>query len=248
MNNSLALNCLLIFCTSLLGGLAALIRAWSDEYLHLFVSFGAGIFLGTVFIHLLPESLAMAEHGQAGLTILGGYLLVFFVERVLNLAGDGGYDHNHMVVSITALVGLSVHSLIEGMGLVVTAADAHLSRAILVSILAHKMPAAFALGSLFMLAKLPRGKIIGLLVLFSLMTPAGAVLLAPLLPAGTGNVVSFLTGLTAGSFLYVATGDLLPEVFHTRERLWLKMALLILGIVVVGALGLASSEAEGLLH
>ncbi len=223
----------------------ALIRAWSDEYLHLFVSFGAGIFLGTVFIHLLPESLAMGEAAQTGLIVLGGYLLVFFVERIMNLSGDGGYDHNHKVVSMTVLIGLSVHSLIEGMGLVVTAADADLSRAILVSILAHKMPAAFALGSLFVLARIPRAKTIGLLVLFSLMTPAGAVLLAPLLPTGSG-VVSFLTGLTAGSFLYVATGDLLPEVFHTREKLWLKMALLVLGIMVVGYLGLAVHETEGL--
>jgi len=63
--------------------------------------------------------------------------------------------------------------------------------------------------------------------------------LAGLLLAGTGNVAAFLTGLTAGSFLYVATGDLLPEVFHTRERLWLKMGLLLLGIVIVGVLGLA---------
>lgn len=246
MNNSLAFDCLLIFGISLFGGLAALIRVWSDEYLHLFVSFGAGIFLGTVFIHLLPESMAMAGSGQAGLSVLCGYILVFFVERVLTLTGDGGYDHNHKVVSMTVLVGLSVHSLIEGMGLVVTAADAHLSRAILVSILAHKLPAAFALGCLFVLARIPRARTIMLLVLFSMMTPAGAVLLAPLLPAGTGSVVSFLTGLTAGSFLYVATGDLLPEVFHTRERLWLKMVLLILGIVVVGALGLASPETEGM--
>ena len=221
---------------TLLGGGIALIRVWSDEYLHLFISLGAGVFLGTVFVHLLPEALELESEYDSGLVLLIGYLVVFFLERVLNLVSKEGQDHGHRIVSITVFVGLSVHSLIEGMGLTVGMQNEGIGQVILISILAHKIPAAFALGCLFMLAKMSRAKVGGAILLFSLMTPLGAALFVPLASAASSEAVAIMTGLTAGSFLYVATGDLLPEVFHTRENRWLKLSLLVAGVALVALL------------
>jgi zinc and cadmium transporter len=228
---------LIVFLVALAGGIIALIRRWSDAGLHLFISFGAGIFLGTVFLHLLPEAFGHEHVGEASAFVLIGFLGIFLIERFLTLTGDGGYDHSHLVVSITALLGLSVHSVIEGFGLAVGAINESVGETILISVLAHKATAAFSLTSLFILAKMSRARSFWLLTLFACMTPLGTILLGPIL-AGSGNeIVAALTGLTAGSFLYVSTGELLPEVFHTREHRWWKLLLMTVGIVIMGYLG-----------
>ncbi len=237
MNPDLLLYSSLVFLATILGGLVALVRQWSDARLHLFVSFGAGIFLGTVFLHLLPEALSESHSHQVPYLVLTGFLLIFLIERFLFTRGDGGYDHSHRVISITAFLGLSVHSLIDGFGLAVGSHSEELGNVIFASIVAHKASAAFALCSLFVLAKIKRSTAISWLVLFSLVTPIGAFLFTPLFADGGHEMMAALTGLTAGSFLYIATGVLLPEVFHTRELRWWKLALLLCGIVIVLLIG-----------
>lgn len=237
MSQSLLVYISIIFAAAFVGGLVALFRRWTDELLHMFVSFGAGIFIGTVFLYLLPEAFSREYTSSAALFVLLGFMLIFFVEKFLFVRGTGGYDYNHMVISITAMVGLSLHSLIAGLGLAVSSHYPRLGSLIFISILAHKTTAAFSLTSLFLLAKISPKKSLSLLVLFSLMTPAGALLFAPLVPEQNNIVLALLMGLTAGTFLYVTVGELLPEVFHTVRNRWIKLLLLILGIIIMGVLG-----------
>jgi len=237
MSGNYLVYSLIVFLIALAGGTVALIRRWSDAGLHLFISFGAGIFLGTVFLHLLPEAFGHEHVGEAAVFVLVGFLLIFLIERFLSMTGDGSYDHSHLVVSITALLGLSVHSIIEGFGLAVGSINESIGEMILISVLAHKATAAFSLTSLFVLAKMSRAKSFLLLTLFACMTPIGTLLFAPFLSGSEGEMVAGLTGLTAGSFLYVATGELLPEVFHTKEHRWWKLILMVIGIVIMGYLG-----------
>jgi len=240
MSNSLLPYCLILFLAAFASGMVILVRRWSDELLHMFLAFGAGVFLGIVFIHLIPESFPDDQTATVGFFVLGGYLLLFFLERILFSRGDRGYEHSHEVLGITALVGLSVHSLIDGLGLAVTAADPHLGRLLFVSILAHKVPAAFALASLLILAKQSMRRITLYLLLFASMTPVGALLLAQVFVNGKQDVLVLMTGLVTGSFLYIATGELLPEAFHSRRRRWVNLVLVLLGIVAIGWLGLGT--------
>lgn len=234
MTERLLIYCGAIFVVSLAGGLIPLIRRWSDEWLHLFISFGAGIFLGVVFLHLLPEAMRQSESGAVPWLILGGFLLVLSIEKVLLRGEEPGYDQSHKVISMTALLGLSAHSVIAGIGLALGCRQGDLAQMIFISILAHKATAAFSLCTLFLLARLSRRKMIGMLLLFSLMTPAGALIIGPVLAGAGGEALSHLTALTTGTFMYVATADLLPEVFHTKEHRWSKLILLLIGIVAIG--------------
>ena len=239
MNGDIVIYSAVVFLVAFCGGMITLIKSWSDELLHLFLSFGAGIFLGVVFLHLMPEAVAHGHSVVVPTMVLVGYLLIFFLEKFLFSHGNGGAVHSHKIISITAMAGLSVHSLIEGLGLAVGSTDARLGAVILISILAHKATAAFSLTSLFVLGKFSRKKSVLLLLLFSLMTPLGALVMTPFFAYGSETVVEVLTGLTAGTFLWVATGDMLPEVFHTRDKRWAKLALLLTGIMIMFVLSLA---------
>ena len=65
------------------------------------------------------------------------------------------------------------------------------------------------------------------------MTPLGALVLAPLVDCGSDEVLMPATALMTGSFLYVATADMLPEVFHTRRNRFWHLALLMIGILIM---------------
>lgn len=238
MDSTVAVYSLIVFGVAFASGLLALVRKWSEAQLHTIVAFGAGIFLGATFIHLLPEAMHSDYSKEAGAMVLIGFLLVLFVERfLLSRPGQPGHVHTHMIVSMTALVGLSVHTLIGGLGLAVGAQQPEIGKAVLVSILAHKIPETFVMVTLMMMAGIRYSKIVSNLALLCAMTPIGALLLAQVVPVDGSRALSMLTGLVAGTFLYVATGNLLPEVFHLKERRGWHLALLVIGAVIMGAIG-----------
>jgi len=237
MSSDLILYCLILFVLTMAGGLVTLVRQWSDEWLHLFLSFGAGVFLGAVFYYLLPEVMNQGSPNTAGLCVLVGYLMIFFFERILVRSGGGHANHGHMVVSLTALIGLSVHELVEGVGLAVVAVDRELARVLFLSIMAHKVPAAFSLVSLMVLAGQSRKKIWLSLIFFAAIGPFGTLVLAPIFGNGFADSLWQITSVVTGSFLYVATADLLPEVFHSRERRWVNLFLMLVGITLMSLVG-----------
>ena len=236
-----------IFLAAVLGALPPLLGRWSDRQLHLFVAFGAGTFLGAVFFHLIPETIA-AQPGLSGLSggqtgvltnfmILNGFMVVLFVERVLvrhrHHDCDDVAEHRHQVVGISAFIGLSIHSLMAGFALGASFVAPRLALVIFLAIVSHKSVAAFSLATVFRLSNIPLRRALAMLAVFALCTPAGALLSLPLISTLSEIHITIPTALAAGSFIYVATMDLLPEAFHdTRKRLGPFVALSI-GILVM---------------
>lgn len=229
---------LLIFAVTFLGGLGILIRSWSHDTLHLFLAVGAGVFLGAVFMHLLPEIFLSGDPHITGGAILVGFLLMLLIERFLFSSREPDYAHTHKVLSISATVGLSVHAVFDGLALAAAPAHSELQSAVLLAVVAHKLSEAIALGSLLSLSGIAKGKLLLLLLFFSLMTPMGALVIAPMIPAEAGGAIMPLTALATGTFLYIATGELLPEVFHSHHRRSINLAVMLLAAASMGALTL----------
>jgi zinc transporter ZupT len=143
--------------------------------------------------------------------------------------GDRG---EHATVGWTVLFGLSVHAFTAGLGLAATLSRPDLAASVFISIISHKGVEGFSLTTVFMLAGFGRRKILALIGAFALVTPAG-VLLGSLLRQHLDNFgVEIMMALAAGTFLFVALGDLLPEVFHRRIDAAYKVLLLLAGIAV----------------
>lgn len=246
----------LLFGVSCIGALLPLYRRWSERGLHAFVALAAGIFLGTIFLHLLPH-LAGVElddghghghsHGPAAaaghplvpwIAALAGLLLLFAIERVWipSWHRDSAPDP-HTGLWAATFVGLSLHALTAGVAL-----PALLSQpsALTLSILIHKATETFSLATVMRLAHVPRGRMIVLLLLFAAIEPASLLAGSGLLGLGAG-VEPVLTGFACGTFLYVAVCDLLPEVFHGGDRPALKLLCVVLGIGLT-ALSLPSAS------
>jgi zinc transporter ZupT len=224
------------------GGLLPLFKKWTDRQLHMFVAFGAGTILGAIFFHLLPDSLELGSPKVALAMVFAGFIIVFLIERMLR----GGHVHapsesalhKHQVVGITALVGLSVHTLIGGFGLAAGMVDPEVGFIIFIAIIVHKATEAFSLSTIFRLADFSLRKSLLLLALYSLLTPIGALVSLPFVEALNNINLSIPTGLTAGTFFYVAVFDLLPEAFHAKGGKLLPFALLLAGAFIMYAIKL----------
>ncbi len=222
---------------AIIGGLPPLFPKWNQKQLHLFVAFGGGTILGAIFLHLLPDALTMGNVDLTTSMVLLGFVGILLVERILLGGHTHGSDGNamtrHEVVGITALVGLSAHSLAGGFGLAVGTLNPQLGLVIFLAIIMHKGTEAFSLSTIFRLAEYPRRKALLLLIIYSLMTPIGALVSLPLIQALKNIDLSIPTGLTAGTFLYVATLDLIPEAFHGGKERFLPFLWLMIGISIM---------------
>ena len=226
-----------IFLAAIIGALPPLLWHWSDRQLHLFVSFGAGVFLGTVFFHLIPETVTMESGLLNEFMLLNGFMVALFVERVLvrhtHHDCDDQSAHRHQVVGMSALIGLSIHSLTAGFALGASFSTPSLAFVIFLAIVSHKTVAAFSLATVFKLSEIPLKRAVLMLALFAACTPLGALISLPLVHLIRDIHLTVPTALAAGTFIYVATMDLLPEAFHNTRKRFATFFTLSIGILLM---------------
>jgi hypothetical protein len=242
---------LAFFGAAMLGALLPLQKRWSRRGLHQFVSIAAGIFLGSLFLHLLPE-LATGGHAELApsdghdhaahsapesmlpwAALLGGFLLLFVVERVWLQGRESSEGHDsHSVLLSATFVGLALHAFTMGVGLSAILENSSGGWSLLASLLPHKAAEAFSLAAVMNLAHVSRGRSLSYLMLFATITPLGLILGSQFAALG-GAAAPLLGGFACGTFLYVAVCDLLPEVFHDTDRSWTKLGWVLLGIGIV---------------
>ncbi len=215
---------LLLVLAAWLGGAIPLLFERSHRRLMQFLALASGFFLGSVFLHLLPE--LAGEIGGAlspWAWMLGGLLLLVVLDLVL--IGRQG----HHMVGWGALLGLSFHSLAAGMGLGVLLEEGF-GAWILMGLALHKVGEAFSLASAMRLVLETKRSLLLVVFGFSLVLPLGLFVGLELRGAMTERGGQILSALSAGSFLYVAVGHLLPEVFHEKGGRLGKVLFLLLGV------------------
>ena len=237
----LSLYSLLLFGAAAFGGLVPTLRPELTRRSRAFIlSLASGILLGTAFLHMLPEAVTQVGPPVV-VAVLIGFVALLLLEKFVMVHPCEEMDCHFHHLGMSAFIGISLHSFIDGVALGASMSDARLSLVVFLAILIHEIPCGFSLGSLLVLGQHPRGRVIALILLYAVMTPLGAILtwlLSMNLPAST---VGWALGFSAGNFLFVATADLLPQL-HLHERanraqiIWLLAGLGIswLGMLVEG--------------
>jgi len=220
-------------------------------------AFSGGVFLSLAFGHLIPECVAGFSGYQDAvpyMLVLGGYLLIFFVEKVAFDAHDILHDMEHSghnqgktengggeVVQNTGrsavilLGALAVHSILEMMalGLADTFGDCAL---LTLSIALHQPAESIALLVAFLKSGMPKPQIIQFLSVFSAMGPIGVALGIAVNEFAAPIVDAAMLAIVAGTFVYVGATEVIPEEWEDSEHKWKKFAALMSGIVSIFAI------------
>ncbi|XP_059219660.1 zinc transporter ZIP9 isoform X2 [Stomoxys calcitrans] len=166
------------------------------------------------------KALKVVDHTrEIGFSLVLGFVFMMLVDQISqkrNLRSNTGDK------TITATVGLVVHAAVDGVALGAAATTSHQDVEIIVflAIMLHKAPAAFGLVSFLLHEKIERHIIRKHLAVFSLSAPVLTVLTYFGIGKEQKETLNSLnaTGIamlfSAGTFLYVATVHVLPELTH----------------------------------
>lgn len=237
-------------------------------------AFSGGVFLSLAFGHLIPECV----HGFEGMNeslpymiVLGGYLLIFFVEKVAfdahGLMHDCGADHlvhdgkNEVVElankgeesssngrsAVILLGALAVHSVLEmtALGLAKTFGDSAL---LSLSIALHQPAESIALLVAFLKSGMSQNQIMTYLSIFSAMGPIGVAIGMAVNQFAAPIIDSIMLAAVAGTFVYVGATEVIPEEWEEQDYKWTKFFALMSGIVSIFCITQYTMSFEGHTH
>jgi zinc transporter 1/2/3 len=221
-------------------------------------SFSAGVFLAAGLVHMLPDADRIWsglgwDYPMAFALAALAFVFMLLVEHVLlpenahrEVHAPSGERFTRIaerqgeaLSAYAVLTALSIHSLLAGLAL---GAQPELKQALIISvaIIAHKSAGGFALGVSLARSHLSSVQAWRLVALFAGATPIGG-LIGTLLDEtfdgrhGSSLEATFLS-IAAGTFVYVATFDILRDEFPAPGGRLAKWMVLSLGVVSMSLL------------
>lgn len=222
---------------ALIGGLLLL---WKENFAKkislFFVSFAAGSLLGAAFFDLLPEALEATDDIRPALSwLVGGILFLFLFEKLLKWH----HCHNHetyesRTFSSTVLFGDTVHNFIDGVVIALSfSLGTEIGIAATGAVFLHEIPQEIGDFGVLLHAGWEKKKIILVNLGTAVATIVGAVIGYFALPY-VSSILPLLIGFSAGTFIYIAVSDLMPEVQHkSRPGEFFHFLTILLGVLVI---------------
>ena len=216
----------------------------SSNRLKQLTAIGAGVLIGSAFLVVIPEALEIFEghdeeghdeeghdeegHDEEGhiepsvigLSILLGFVLMLLLET-FGLPHAVHHDEDKDLLGLSATIGLVAHAAADGLAVGASVSSSTETGVIVfLAIMLHKGPAAFGLSSFLKHINVEASKSKLYLVLFALSSPIVAILTFFALKDtsfATDDNIGLALLFSAGTFVYVATVDVLPEV-HSHDH------------------------------
>lgn len=226
----------LAMLSTLLGGYIAIA---ARHRIHLLMGFGAGVLLGAVFFDLLPEALSVAANQGWGFRVicgivLVGFLIFYFVERLLVLHGcpEGDCTNQvHQHIGRISSIGLIAHSTLDGVAIgAASLVNWRTGLLVALAVIAHDTSDGLNTILLVTHGERARRKDLVFLAMDALAPVVGGLLALSLLPPP--RALAIFLGFASGFFLYTATSDLLPEAHRRSPSLAVSIAA-IAGLVFI---------------
>lgn len=202
----------------------------------------------------LTENHSEDEHANGllfGGAILIGFLLLLILEgfgfghAVHEEHHDHEDTHNHGHVHHGSsgwilVFGLTMHALTDGIAIGAAAASGSIAitTTVFIAVLIHKGPAAFSLGVFSMHERETQKDAIRDLIIFSIATPIMMIFSFFVFEDLETNIIGLIMLFSAGTFLYVATVDTLPDIHNPvtgkKSMLTVLFGALLFALVLFG--------------
>lgn len=189
----------------------------------LLVSLSAGALFGDVFLHLLPE---LFDGGTSPLLIsvlvLAGVLLFFVLEKFLywrhcHIEGDEEEARKVRPLGTLVLVGDAAHNALDGAVIAASyLVSVEAGIATTIAVILHEIPQ--EIGDFGVLLHTGFSRVRALLFNFiSALAAFGGAGIVFMLGGLSDRATTITLAVTAGTFLYIAGSDLIPEIHKTSD-------------------------------
>jgi zinc and cadmium transporter len=218
-----------VLLVSLIGALAiipVLFHADNRRVLTALLSFAAGSLIAAVIIHFIPEIVRTGYYLSTALTIIGGFLAFFLVEKLVHYHHSGNgkcrEEHAHHIDAEHAeahghayhlapmnLIGDAVHNFLDG---IVIAASYLVSIPLgitsTIAVIAHEIPQEIADYGVLFYSGMSKVRAL----IFNVLSALTAVLGAIVGILGGTALAVWAIPAAAGGFLYIGSATLVPQL------------------------------------
>jgi zinc and cadmium transporter len=233
------LSVIIVSLISLIGLVALSIKINTLKKILLYlVSLSAGALFGDAFIHLLPEAVeASGFELIISIYVLSGIVIFLIVEKIIKWRHchiPTSKEHPHSFAYMN-LFGDGVHNFIDG--LIIGGSylvNIQVGIATTLAVILHEIPQEIGDFGVLIHGGFTRGKALFMNFLSAITAIIGAIV-ALALSAYVEGLTLFLLSFAAGSFIYIAGSDLIPEL-HKEQKLGvsiLHLIVFIIGIVIM---------------
>ena len=221
-----------------INGLVALAGAFSlfiskkslNKILLFLVSISIGALIGGAIFHLIPEAIKELYLIKTFLIGFLGIIIFYSVESYLHWhhCHKNGECSEHPYTHLI-LYGDAIHNFIDGL-IIASSFIISIPLGVLTSLLiiAHELPQEIGDFGVLVYGGFTKSRALFYNFLVQLTSVFGGILGYYFLQVH--NYAVYLLPFAAGGFLYIAIGDLIPEVF--KEKNWKKRIINILGILI----------------
>lgn len=228
----------LVSLISIIGILSILFKKeLLEKIVFVLVCLAIGSLLGDSFFHLLPESYERLGE-NASFYVMGGILFFFIMEKFIRWRHchiPTSEDHIHSI-GFMNLIGDFFHNFIDGVLIAGSfATSLHLGITTTIAVILHEIPQEIGDFGVLIYAGYSPKKALIFNFISSLSAIIGAIL-ALSIEINPYLIIPF----TAGSFIYIAGSDLIPELQHNVKikTSIIQLLSIIIGISIMGLLRL----------
>ncbi len=210
--------------------------------LFIFVALAIGALLGDAFIHLIPEAMEETrDPAFVSLLIIAGILAFFWFEKILHWHhGHHGdleeIDSEHAVKPLGRLILVSdgLHNFLDGLIIGVSfLVSIPVGFATTLAVMFHEIPQEIGDFGVLLHAGYLKGKAI-LYNFLSALTSVLGVLVVIIAGESAETLVRWVVPFAAGTFIYIASADLVPELHKQRgNNTVLEFLAILLGVGVM---------------
>ncbi|MBI4100727.1 ZIP family metal transporter [Candidatus Microgenomates bacterium] len=220
-------------------------KKWVEKNVIYLISFASGVLLSFAFLDLIPEAQELSS--MALPLILITFIFFYLLEHSLILHRCRGGQceeidsspHHHL--GAMAIFGITLHSLIDGI-VIALGFEVSFGLGILatLSVILHEVPEGISSISILLHSGYSKAQSIFYSYIVALATPLGALVALVWIKEVNEAFLGAGLAFSAGSFLYVAASDLIPEVH--RDYKILNILFVILGALLPVLTRLTLSE------
>jgi zinc transporter ZupT len=232
---------LALFLPVVLSGISVFFFKTGEKTLKLILAFGGAFLLSLSFIELIPE-IYSSESKQIGLFIMLGFFIQLLLDFLTKGVEHGHHSHHEKInepcrnkndhISFSGImIGICIHSFLEGMPLSSNFQNIELKNTLLTGIIIHNIPISIVLVSLLIHTGLKKNTAIILLFIFALSAPLGTLtsyFLGEGFAENMSHFFNIVLAVVVGIFLHISTTILFETDEHHHFNLY-KFIAIILG-------------------